>query len=57
MASFEARDRFLQAAPQRLDWALAALGIDHDVKVYPDARRAKRRAATAVRLSVGLEQL
>ncbi len=40
VASFGARDRFLQAAPQRLDRALAALGIDHDVKVYPDAGHA-----------------
>ncbi len=40
MASFGARDRFLLAAPQRLDRALAALGVDHDVKVYPDAGHA-----------------
>ena len=40
VASFGARDRFLQAAPQRLDRALGALRIDHDVKVYPDAGRA-----------------
>jgi hypothetical protein len=28
VASFGAKDRFLQAAPQRLERALAALGID-----------------------------
>ena len=40
VASFGARDRFLRAAPQRLGRALAALGIDHDIKVYPDAGHA-----------------
>ncbi len=40
VASFGARDRFLQAAPQRLERALEVLGIDHDVKVYPDAGHA-----------------
>ncbi len=40
LAASSKRDRFLRAAPQRLDRALAALGIDHDVKVYPDAGHA-----------------
>jgi len=40
VASFGGRDRFLRAAPQRLRRALEALGIDHDVKVYPDAGHA-----------------
>ena len=40
VASFGAKDRFLRAAPQRLDRALEALGIDHDTKVYPDAGHA-----------------
>ena len=40
VASFGARDRFLRAAPRRLDRALGALGIEHDIKVYPDAGHA-----------------
>ena len=40
MASFGGRDRFLQAAPQRPGRALEALGVDHDIKVYPDAGHA-----------------
>jgi len=40
VASFGARDRFLRAAPGRLDRALGALGIEHDIKVYPDAGHA-----------------
>jgi hypothetical protein len=39
-ASFGAKDRFLRAAPRRLDRALGALGIEHDIKVYPDAGNA-----------------
>ena len=37
VASFGGRDRFLRTAPRRLGRALEALGIDHDIKVYPDA--------------------
>jgi carboxymethylenebutenolidase len=40
VASFGGRDPFLRAAPQRLGRALDALGIDHDIKVYPDAGHA-----------------
>jgi len=40
VASFGAKDRFLRAAPRRLDQALEALGIEHDIKVYPDAGHA-----------------
>ena len=40
VASFGGRDSFLRAAPQRLGRALDALGIDHDIKVYPDAGHA-----------------
>ncbi len=40
VASFGARDKFLQRAPQRLEQALVALGIDHDIRVYPDAGHA-----------------
>jgi acetyl esterase/lipase len=34
VASFGGRDRFLRAAPQRLEQALDALGIEHDITVY-----------------------
>ena len=37
VASFGGRDRFLRTAPRRLGRALGALGIDRDIKVYPDA--------------------
>jgi len=37
VASYGARDRSLRGAAARLDAALSTLGIDHDVKEYPDA--------------------
>jgi carboxymethylenebutenolidase len=37
VASYGARDRGLQGRAQRLENALQALGIEHDVKEYPDA--------------------
>jgi carboxymethylenebutenolidase len=37
VGSYGARDRSLRGAAQRLERALEALGIDHDVKEYPDA--------------------
>jgi carboxymethylenebutenolidase len=37
VGSFGHKDRMLRGAAQRLERALAALGIDHDVKEYPDA--------------------
>jgi carboxymethylenebutenolidase len=37
VASYGGRDRTLRAAPARLEQALAENGIEHDVKVYPDA--------------------
>lgn len=37
VASFGARDRGLRGRAQRLENALQTLGIDHDVKEYPDA--------------------
>jgi carboxymethylenebutenolidase len=40
VATFGGRDRFLRTAPRRLGRALQALGIDHDIKVYPDAGHA-----------------
>jgi carboxymethylenebutenolidase len=40
VASFKAQDRSLRRAPHRLEQALAALGIGHDIKVYPDAGHA-----------------
>jgi len=40
VASFGGRDPFLRAAPRRLGRALDALGIEHDIKVHPDAGHA-----------------
>lgn len=40
VGSFGARDRSLRSDPDRLERALAAVGVDHDVKVYPDAGHA-----------------
>ena len=37
VASYGAKDRSLRGAALRLDGVLAGLGIDHDVKEYPDA--------------------
>jgi carboxymethylenebutenolidase len=37
VASYGGRDRFLRGAAQRLDRALAANGVERDVKEYPDA--------------------
>ena len=37
VASYGARDRSLRGAAARLDGILADLGIEHDVKEYPDA--------------------
>jgi carboxymethylenebutenolidase len=37
VGSFGAKDRTLRGAADRLEHALAAAGIDHDVKEYPDA--------------------
>ena len=37
VASYGARDRGLRGRAQRLENALRTLGIDHDVKEYPDA--------------------
>ena len=37
VGSFGGKDRNLRGAAQKLDRALEALGIDHDVKEYPDA--------------------
>lgn len=35
VASFGAEDRMLRTDPERLSAHLRALGVDHDVKVYP----------------------
>jgi carboxymethylenebutenolidase len=40
VASFGAKDRALRKAPQRLAQAVEKLGIEHDIKVYPDAGHA-----------------
>jgi carboxymethylenebutenolidase len=37
VASFGAKDFTLRGAASRLERALEALGVDHDVKEYPDA--------------------
>ncbi|HZD37216.1 MAG TPA: dienelactone hydrolase family protein [Actinomycetes bacterium] len=37
IASYGGRDRQLRAHPGKLDRALTALGVEHDVKVYPEA--------------------
>jgi carboxymethylenebutenolidase len=37
VASFGAKDRTLQGADERLERALTAAGVPHDVKEYPDA--------------------
>src|SRR3954463_9455479 len=37
VASYGGRDRFLRGAPQRLEAALAANGVERDVKEYPEA--------------------
>jgi carboxymethylenebutenolidase len=37
VASFGARDRILRGAAHRLERALESIGVDHDVKEYPDA--------------------
>ena len=40
VGSFGGKDRNLRGAAQKLDQALEALGVDHDVKEYPDASHA-----------------
>ena len=37
IASYGGRDRALRRHPERLDRALTALGVEHDVEVYPQA--------------------
>ncbi|HUZ08970.1 MAG TPA: dienelactone hydrolase family protein [Acidimicrobiales bacterium] len=37
VGSFGGKDRTLRGAADRLEHALAAVGVDHDVKEYPDA--------------------
>ena len=37
VGSFGGKNRNLRGAAQKLDRALEALGVDHDVKEYPDA--------------------
>jgi carboxymethylenebutenolidase len=37
IASYGGRDRTLRGHPERLDRALTALSVEHDVKVYPEA--------------------
>jgi carboxymethylenebutenolidase len=37
VASYGARDRGLRGTAERLEQALTALGVEHDVKEYPEA--------------------
>lgn len=37
IGSYGAKDRSLRSAPARLEQALRANGVEHDIKVYPDA--------------------
>ncbi|MGH8240325.1 MAG: dienelactone hydrolase family protein, partial [Steroidobacteraceae bacterium] len=37
VASYGGRDRTLRGHPERLEQALTAAGVEHDVKVYPNA--------------------
>jgi carboxymethylenebutenolidase len=40
VASYGAKDRMLRGASDRLERALTAVGVEHDVKEYPDAGHA-----------------
>jgi carboxymethylenebutenolidase len=40
VGSYGAKDRANRGTTQKLDWVLAALGVDHDVKEYPEAGHA-----------------
>ena len=40
VASYGAKDRTLRGAADRLERALTAVGVDHDVKEYPEAGHA-----------------
>jgi carboxymethylenebutenolidase len=40
VGSYGARDRFTRGAADRLEHVLTAVGVPHDVKVYPDAGHA-----------------
>jgi len=40
VGSYGAKDRANRGTAQKLDQALVALGVDHDVKEYPDAGHA-----------------
>ncbi len=40
VGSFGGKDRNLRGAAQKLEQALETLGVDHDVKEYPQARHA-----------------
>lgn len=53
VASFGAKDRRLPGAARRLENALAANGIDHDVKEYPDAGHAFMNSPSRVVSTLG----
>ena len=63
VGSYGGKDRSLRGAADRLDRALTAVGVEHDVKEYPEAghclsqrpRRSRRQdAAPVLRLGAGL---
>jgi carboxymethylenebutenolidase len=40
VGSYGAKDRAIRGTAQKLDQVLDALGVDHDIKAYPDAGHA-----------------
>ncbi|MDW8234125.1 MAG: dienelactone hydrolase family protein, partial [Roseiflexaceae bacterium] len=53
-ASYGAKDVTLRGAAGRLERALTALGVDHDVKEYPDAGHAFLNKNSALATSTGM---
>src|SRR5581483_4644010 len=56
VASFGKKDRMLRGAAQRLESALDELGVDHDVKEYPDVGHSfmNKFGPRVVQVAVGL---
>jgi carboxymethylenebutenolidase len=53
VASYGGRDRFLRGAAAKLDAALAANGIERDVKEYPEASHSLLNRYTGVPMVIG----
>ena len=53
VASFGGRDRVFGGGEKRLERALAALGVDHDVRTYPDAGHSFMNAIDGVLGRIG----